>query len=61
MEDVLVLEDFLDRHPLDRLAAFTAYSEFRSPDAKAIVDLAMYNYIEVGCAMGLCIHPTSLL
>ena len=24
------------------------YSEFRNPDAKAMCDLALYNYVEVG-------------
>lgn len=27
--------------------ALKAYTEHRNPDAKAIVDLAMYNYVEV--------------
>ena len=47
MEDVLVLEDMLKQHPGDRRKAFEAYSLHRQPDAHAIVDLAMYNYIEV--------------
>ena len=47
MEDVLVLEDMLKQHPDDRKKAFEAYSLHRQPDAHAIVDLAMYNYIEV--------------
>ena len=47
MEDVLVLEDMLKQHPDDRKKAFEAYSLHRQTDAHAIVDLAMYNYIEV--------------
>ena len=47
MEDVLVLEHFLDLHPGDRKRAFEEYSVHLAPDAQAIVDLSMYNYIEV--------------
>ena len=47
MEDVVVLEDMLNRHPTDRLKAFNEYSKNRNPDAEAICDLAMYNYVEV--------------
>ena len=28
--------------------ALPEYSKYRNPDAEAIVDLALYNYIEVG-------------
>ena len=47
MEDVLVLEDMLQRYPDDRKKAFQEYSLHRQPDAHAMCDLAMYNYIEV--------------
>jgi kynurenine 3-monooxygenase len=47
MEDVLVLEDMLSRYPGDRKKAFEEYSLHRQPDAHAMCDLAMYNYIEV--------------
>ncbi len=47
MEDVLVLEDMLKRYPGDRKKAFEEYSKHRQPDAHAMCDLAMYNYIEV--------------
>jgi len=44
---VLILDVFLDKFPEDRLAAFKGYSDHRGPDAKAICDLAMYNYVEM--------------
>jgi len=47
MEDVLVLDKMLNEYPNDRLRAFQEYSTYREPDAHAICDLAMYNYIEV--------------
>ncbi len=47
MEDVLVLDEFMTLHPGDRLSAFSGYSLHRGPDAKAICDLAMYNYVEM--------------
>lgn len=53
MEDVLVLDGILNQFPDDRLAAFEHYSEYRHPDAHAICDLALYNYIEVRMAL-LC-------
>ena len=47
MEDVLVFEDMMSKYPNDRKKAFEEYSKFRNPDAEAMCDLAMYNYIEV--------------
>ena len=48
MEDTLVLNDFMhEKYPNDRLKAFTEYSKHRNPDAEAMCDLAMYNYIEM--------------
>ena len=48
MEDVLVLDTFMsEKFPDDRLKAFNEYSKYRNPDAEAICDLAMYNYIEM--------------
>ena len=47
MEDVLVLNDMLQQFPGDRKKAFEEYSKHRNPDAEAMCDLAMYNYIEV--------------
>ena len=36
-----------EKYPNDRLKAFEEYSKHRNPDAEAMCDLAMYNYIEV--------------
>ena len=48
MEDVLVLDSFMsEKYPNDRLKAFEEYSQYRNPDAEAICDLALYNYIEM--------------
>ena len=47
MEDVLVLDEMFRKYPNDRLKAFEEYSKHRNPDAEAMCDLAMYNYIEV--------------
>ena len=47
MEDTLVLDQFMSEYPEDRLKAFTEYSKYRNPDAEAMCDLAMYNYIEM--------------
>jgi len=47
MEDVLVLDGILEKHEEDIKASFAEYSRIRNPDAEAIVDLALYNYIEM--------------
>jgi len=47
MEDVLVLDEMFKKYPNDRLKAFQEYSKHRNPDAEAMCDLAMYNYIEM--------------
>ena len=47
MEDCLVLEDALDKHKGDLEKSLEEYSINRNPDAEAMCDLAMYNYIEV--------------
>ena len=48
MEDTLVLDHFMsEEYPDDRLKAFQEYSKYRNPDAEAMCDLAMYNYIEM--------------
>ena len=48
MEDVLVLTEMMfEKYPNDRLKAFEEYSKHRNPDAEAMCDLAMYNYVEV--------------
>lgn len=53
MEDVTVLDRMIRDYPDDRLKAFDEYSKFRNPDAEAICDLAMYNYIEVYSKLNL--------
>merc|ERR1719415_479212 len=47
MEDCLVMEDSIDKNPGSLGAALAHYSETRNPDAEAMCDLAMYNYIEM--------------
>lgn len=47
MEDCLVLEDALDKEPDNLETALNYYSNHRNPDAEAMCDLAMYNYIEM--------------
>ncbi|KAF2361735.1 Kynurenine 3-monooxygenase [Trinorchestia longiramus] len=47
LEDCLVLDEMLTLHGEDLTKALAAYSEKRNPDAEAIVDLAMYNYVEM--------------
>ena len=43
-----MLDHFMsEKYPDDRLLAFTEYSKHRNPDAEAMCDLAMYNYIEM--------------
>ncbi|EDO45186.1 predicted protein [Nematostella vectensis] len=46
-EDCLVLNEILDKHNDNLGAALEEYSMVRNPDAEAMCDLAMYNYIEV--------------
>jgi len=47
MEDCVVFNEILDQCNDDLSKALPAYSEQRSPDAQAIVELALYNYIEM--------------
>merc|ERR1712079_811921 len=47
MEDVVVLDEMMRKYPDDRLRAFEQYSKNRNPDAEAMCDLAMYNYVEM--------------
>jgi kynurenine 3-monooxygenase len=51
MEDCLVLEDSLDTAG-DLGDALEHYSGHRNPDAEAMCDLAMYNYVEVSASLG---------
>ena len=46
-EDCLVLHKIMDKHNGDFGAALEEYSTTRNPDAEAIIDLAMYNYVEM--------------
>lgn len=45
LEDVVVLDEMMEKYKGDRLKAFEEYSIKRNPDAEAICDLAMYNYL----------------
>jgi len=47
MEDCLVLEDALTKNNMDFGLALEDYSKTRNPDAEAMCDLAMYNYVEM--------------
>ncbi|KAG0727088.1 Kynurenine 3-monooxygenase [Chionoecetes opilio] len=47
MEDCVVLDEMLDLCGDDLAMALPAYSSKRNKDAEAIVDLAMYNYVEM--------------
>lgn len=58
MEDCVVLNEIMDKYEDDLTKVLPAYSEHRNPDAEAIVDLAMYNYIEVGRSLRACFIAT---
>ncbi|KAH9495524.1 hypothetical protein Btru_013497 [Bulinus truncatus] len=47
MEDCIILDEILDQYDNDFSKALPAYTLKRNPDAKAICDLAMYNYVEM--------------
>ncbi|KAK0046996.1 kynurenine 3-monooxygenase [Biomphalaria pfeifferi] len=47
MEDCIILNELLDLYNNDFSKVLPAYTNKRNPDAKAICDLAMYNYIEM--------------
>ena len=49
-----MLDEAFDRNGDDISKALDDYSKHRNPDAEAICDLAMYNYIEV------CRHYTRI-
>ena len=46
-EDCLVMHTIMDKHEGDFTAALEEYSATRNPDAEAIIDLSMYNYLEM--------------
>ncbi|XP_065655963.1 kynurenine 3-monooxygenase [Hydra vulgaris] len=45
-EDCLVLHEILDK-TLDFKTGLEAYSKYRNPDAEALIDLSLYNYMEL--------------
>lgn len=47
LEDCLIVMDEIDRHGDDWAAAFAAFAETRKPDADALADLALDNFIEM--------------
>lgn len=46
-EDVLVLDELMQRHGADRARAFREFFEIRKPDADALADLAIENFVEM--------------
>lgn len=46
-EDCVVLDEILDKHNNNFKTSLPEFSKIRSPDAQAMCDLAMYNYIEM--------------
>ncbi|XP_011137170.1 kynurenine 3-monooxygenase isoform X2 [Harpegnathos saltator] len=46
-EDILVLDELMDRYDSDLAEVLPKFSQLRCDDAHAICDLAMYNYIEM--------------
>lgn len=46
-EDCRLIDELLDRHDEDWAAVLPAFSRERKPDADAIADLALYNYVEM--------------
>ncbi|XP_045185472.2 kynurenine 3-monooxygenase-like [Mercenaria mercenaria] len=46
-EDCIVFADLLDKHEGDFAATLSEFTSYRSIDAKAMCDLAFYNYIEM--------------
>ena len=48
VSNTTVLDEAFDSNGDDISQALVDYSKHRNPDAEAMCDLAMYNYIEVG-------------
>jgi len=46
-QDVLVLDELLEKHQDNIHKAFAEYTLTRNPDAEAICDLAIHNYVEM--------------
>jgi kynurenine 3-monooxygenase len=57
-EDCSVLAQLMDEHPSDWTRYFAAYSKHRKPDADAIADMAVANFIEMRDKVG---NPRFLL
>ncbi|CAG0917004.1 unnamed protein product, partial [Notodromas monacha] len=47
MEDCIILDDLMTKFNEDLSQVLPSYTEFRHPDAVAICDLALYNYVEM--------------
>jgi kynurenine 3-monooxygenase len=47
MEDCIIFDELMTKFNEDLSQVLPAYTEFRHPDAVAICDLALYNYIEM--------------
>lgn len=47
LEDCVVMSELMDKYNNNFAKALPAYSVHRNPDAEAMCDLAMYNYIEM--------------
>ena len=49
MEDCLIFDELMDQYgDINMEKVLPAFTDYRCVDAHAVVDLAMYNYIEVG-------------
>lgn len=46
-EDILILDELMDRYDSDFAEILPRFSKLRCDDTHAICDLAMYNYMEV--------------
>ncbi|XP_046406425.1 kynurenine 3-monooxygenase [Ischnura elegans] len=57
-EDCYLLDNLLTKHKNNLKKTLEEFSEFRNPDAEAICNLAMYNYIEM---RDLVNHPSFLI
>jgi len=53
-EDILLLDELMERYNSDFAKILPKFSELRCDDAHTICDLAMYNYKEV-CLKNFCL------
>ncbi len=51
-EDCVVLANIMDKHPTDWTAIFSAYEQSRKPNADAIAQLALQNFVEMRDKVG---------